>query len=296
MGANNPQTIRLIDHINSSDNGTYYEILGWIDNDRSKVDKEIFGYKVLGTFEILKEDVYKECYLVNNITTNANVRDESIKQVRAYNLPFESLIHPSVNTELVAIGNGCIIHENVVLEAGVNVEDFSVISSGSIICHETKIGKCSFISSGVKIAGLVDVQECVTIYLGALITPRVVLEAGSIISAGSVVFENVAKNTKVLGNPAKKISDVISDKQIGSAGTTEEKLEELFSREFKSLLNLKKNEYFADYDLLPSFEMLRLITFLEEEFQIKILDNEIDEMNLGSFENIITYINNKNSL
>ena len=59
MGANNPQTIRLIDHINSSDNGTYYEILGWIDNDRSKVGKEFFGYKVLGTFEILKEDSSK---------------------------------------------------------------------------------------------------------------------------------------------------------------------------------------------------------------------------------------------
>jgi len=297
MGANNPQTLRLIDDINKSEREFFYEIVGWIDNDINKIGSEYFGYKVLGTPEVLRESKYADCYLLNNITTNAKVRYDVTQQLIKYNLAFVTLIHPNVNTRFVEVGKGCIIHENVILEAAVCIEDFVVVSSGSIICHETKVSKYSFISSGVKIAGLVNVGECVSIFLGATLAPRLSIKSRSTISAGSVVFEDVDINTTVSGNPARKISLIQSESFEQTKSTVsdiKQRLKQLFTQEFISLLSIEGNEYFADYDLLPSFEMLRLITSLEEEFEIKILDSEIDEENLGSFENIIIFINNKN--
>jgi len=297
MGANNPQILRLIDDINKSEREFFYEIVGWIDNDFNKIGNEYFGYKVLGTPEILTESKYSDCYLVNNITTNAKVRYDVTQQLIKYNLEFTTLIHPSVNTHFVEVGEGCIIHENVILEAAACIEDFVVVSSGSIICHETKIAKYSFISSGVKIAGLVNIKECVTIFLGATLAPRLSIKSGSTISAGSTVFEDVDINATVSGNPARKIFPIapaLLNTKNSEILSLKQRLKKLFKEEFTTLLKIKEDEYFVDYDLLPSFEMLRLITSLEEEFNIKILDSEIDEENLGSFENIIIFINNKN--
>lgn len=297
MGVNNPQTIRLISDINKSSKTFTYEIIGWIDSDLSKVGNEYFGYKVLGTPSILKEYKYNDCYLVNNITTNADVRYATTQELLTYKLAFETLVHPSVNIDSVKIGNGCIIHENSILESTVEIDDFVVVSSGSIICHETKVGKYTFISSGVRIAGLVNIGEKVTIFLGAVLAPRLSIESGSIVSAGSVVFEDIRMNTIVSGNPARQISPIVSellDAKNSETFSLQQRLKKLFKEQFTTLLKIKEDEYFADYDLLPSFEMFRLITSLEEEFSIKILDSEIDEKNLGSFENIIIFINNKN--
>jgi sugar O-acyltransferase (sialic acid O-acetyltransferase NeuD family) len=293
MGANNPQTLRLINDINNAQDKIKYEILGWIDNDKSKIGSDYFGFKVLGLPNILNDDLYKDVHLVNNITTDARVRYETTQQLLQYKQNFETLIHPSVNSSFVRIQTGSIIHENVILEAGVFIDEFAVISSGSIVCHESKIGKYSFISSGVKIAGLVEIQERVTILLGATILPRLTIEEDAIISAGSVVVEEIKKSSLVIGNPARAIAKTFIKTPPSQANSIEEELSFIFAQEFKTLLSIKKDEYFADYDLLSSFETFRLITLLEETFHITIESNEIDEENIGSFEKILLFISDK---
>lgn len=285
LGANNPQIIRLIEDINASTIDVNYEIIGWVDNDAAKIGKSYFGYIVLGKPDILTN--YKDCFLVNNITTNAETRYETTQQLKNYKLDFETLIHPGINTHNVTIGSGVIIHESVILESNVEIDDFSVVCSGAIICHESKIGEYSFISSGVKIAGLVKVASQVTILIGATVTARVEVAQKTTISAGSVVFENTEPNTVIMGNPAKTIKKKV-DEQIDL--NFEEKLFEVLQKDFPKLLGIKKEEYFVDYDLLSSSDTFHLILLIEETFGINIADSDIKEENMGSVENILCFV------
>lgn len=294
MGANNPQTIRLIDDINSFGQDIKYEILGWIDNDTTKVGKTFFGYPVLGTPEILSKEIYRDVFLVNNITTDGMVREETTQQLLAYKLPFASLIHPSVNGKDVSFGSGILIHENVILEAGAIIDDYVAIASGAIVCHESRIGAYSFLSSGSVIAGMVDIGRCVTVFLGARIAPRLNIGTSAKISVGSVVVEDVASFALVGGNPARSI--IIDKKQEAIAcKNVVLELENLLKKNFPQLLGIKRDAYFADYELLKSFETLKLILELEKVFAITIRDEEVDECNLGSFDNLVVFIQSKSN-
>lgn len=289
LGANNPQTLRLIDDINNSKLQESFEVIGWIDNDEKKRGIEFYGYKVLGTPEILTQNEYKDCFVVNNITTSGVIRQKTTQQLLKYKLPFVSLIHPSVNTKDVTIGSGVIIHENVVLEADVHLDSYSCIASGTVICHESNIGKYCFISSGVVIAGLVDVKDCATVFLGARVAPRVTIGKNAVISMASAVFSDVDSGSTVIGNPAKKIQTQIQT----PAKTLKQRIDELLKKEFPKLLQIDEEEYFADYELLSSVETLQLILAIEKEFAIKIADSEVDEDNIGSLSNLYAFIATK---
>jgi len=292
MGANNPQTVRLIDDINSARDDIRYQILGWVDNDQTKTGQLFFGYLVLGTPEILRQEVYKDVSLVNNITTDALTRKETTHQLLSYGLPFLSLVHPSVSLKDVTIGEGVLIHEHVILEAYVKISDYVAIASGAIICHESSIGTYSFISSGVKVAGLVTIDKCVTLFLGAMIAPRIKIGESAKVSAGSVIFEDVEPLAIVGGNPARRV-ELKNQQKTMACTDVEFALENIFKRSFPHLLTIKKDAYFADYEMLKSFEILKLILELEAVFNIIVDDAEIDECNVGSFDNLVVFLQRK---
>ncbi|WP_342265702.1 DapH/DapD/GlmU-related protein [Cardinium endosymbiont of Philonthus spinipes] len=87
----------------------------------------------------------------------------------------------------VTIGNHCILHNGVVIEAEANIHDWVEIGAGSIIGEQ------------------VTLEEDVFIGMGARIIPGVTIQKGASIGAGSVVLGNVKSGDVLLGNPAKSI-------------------------------------------------------------------------------------------
>lgn len=204
MGANNPQTIRLIDDINETSTEKH-EILGWVDNDLTKEGRIFFGFSVLGPPDILSTQKYRDVFVVNNITRNGIVRRETSKQLLSYDLPFASLIHPNINTKYVSIGEGVVVHEGVLIEANCKISSYCAIGSGTIIGHETTVGEFTFVGINVSIAGGVIIGQAVTIWTSAVIGPRVRIGYESIIGANSTVLSNIEPNSTLAGNPARTI-------------------------------------------------------------------------------------------
>lgn len=64
----------------------------------------------------------------------------------------------------------------------------------------------------------------------------------------------------------------------------------IFSDEENSLAN---NESFLDKGVLDSTGILEVIFFLEEEFKIKVNDDELVPENLDSVDNITAFVNRK---
>lgn len=204
VGANNPEILRLISDIYAAESETY-EILGWVDNNEQKIGQDVFGYPVLGSPDILSQEHFKDAAVVNCVTTSGKVRKQVCEQLSALDVVPKTLVHPSIDTNQVLIGSGVLVHRGVILEAGVCIGDGSSIASGVTVCHETLVGRYCLLASGSVVAGQVKIQDEVTLWTGAIITPRLTLRHGAIIGAGATVFSDVDEHTTVAGNPARKV-------------------------------------------------------------------------------------------
>ncbi|MDB5053215.1 MAG: transferase hexapeptide repeat containing protein [Bacilli bacterium] len=122
----------------------------------------------------------------------------------------------------VRIGNEVLISRNVTINSSVEIGDNTRIMDNSHITGRVTIGKRVFISVGVTMAndnlfgrngfsGEVQgavIEDNVSIGVGSVIMPKVRIGNGSIVSAGSVVKDDVPEGVIVAGNPAKIVTRV----------------------------------------------------------------------------------------
>ena len=203
LGASNPETIRVINAIKK--NNKDFEFLGFVDNDPKKWGKEFYGYPIFGGLDKVKKLAKAGILFCNLITRDTLTRYETSKALVENDAKLANLIHPSVNLEMIKIGIGNYIQENVILQAGVSIGNNSSIHTGSLIGHETKIGNSAFIAHGCNISGKVTIEDGVFVGVGATILPRLTIGKWSIIGAGAVVIDNVPSYSVVVGVPAKII-------------------------------------------------------------------------------------------
>jgi len=203
LGANNPETIRVINACKKS-NPTL-EFCGFIDNDKSKIGKDFFGYPILGGFDYLENIKVSDFYFVNLITGDSLTRYKTTKILSNLGAKFTNLIHPSVNLEMVNLREGNYIQEQVILQAGVEIGKNSSIHIGTLVGHETKIGSSTFIAHGCNLSGCLNIGDGVFMGTGVSVIPRLNIGNWSIIGAGSVITRDVPAYSVVVGNPGKVI-------------------------------------------------------------------------------------------
>ena len=204
LGANNPHVLRVFRACSQADPSL--ELKGFIDNDPAKRGKEFCGFTIFGGHEVLSEPEFAEVSLLNCITRDARTRRLTCDELARYDLPFANLVHPGVSLDAVSCGGGLYILENVVVEAGVELSDHVSIHSGTIIGHETRIGRASFVAHGCAISGCVEIGSEVFVGAGAIVQPRLSIGEGAVIGSGAVVVKNVKPYDVVFGNPARRIN------------------------------------------------------------------------------------------
>ena len=214
IGANNPETARMMNAVKQRNKELNF--YGFIDNDLSKQNKSFLGLPVLGGDEIISKYVKEGNYFVNLITRDCKTRLETSLAVSKLGGKFINFIHPSVNLEMVKIGVGNYIQENVILQANVSVGNNSSIHIGSLIGHEVTIGHTVFIAHGCNVSGLVTIEDGVFIGTGTSIIPRLRIGKFSIIGAGTVVINDVPAYSVVVGNPGRIIKNNDTDYSDGN--------------------------------------------------------------------------------
>lgn len=98
------------------------------------------------------------------------------------------------------IGNNCKIQAFVFIPPGIFIEDNVFIGPRVTFCNvkypqATKRGKFE----------TTRICENATIGAGAIILPGITIGRNAIVGAGAIVTEDVLENTKVVGNPARRI-------------------------------------------------------------------------------------------
>jgi acetyltransferase EpsM len=181
------------------------EVEGFIENlNPDRCHAHLLGKPVLWVTEL--GNLEENCHLLCGIGTNR--RREYVEQVKPYNLPFATLIHPSARISQTSnVGTGGIISVNAVIAAHSSLGVHAIVNRGVLIGHHTQIGDYVTISPGANIAGKCVVEDGCYISMGAVIIDRVRIGANSVVGAGAVVTKDVPANVQVVGIPARVVKE-----------------------------------------------------------------------------------------
>lgn len=198
------ETALIVEDINNK--SREWNLLGFVD-DYKEIGEDINGYKVLGGNDYIN-NYEKEVYIVCAIA-NYNIKKSIIEKIKNYNVKFANIIHPSVNlNKTVDIGNGCIVYENSIITANINIGNHVIVSPKCGIGHDSIINDYCSLLWNVNVSGNVVLEEGVTMGSGSTIIQGKRVGHGSFIGAGAVVIEDIKEESVAVGVPTRYVEKV----------------------------------------------------------------------------------------
>ena len=181
-----------------------YEIVGFIDDDPTKTNQQISGYKILGTMNQLQNLIAKHTIEYGIVAIGDNLQRMNLASVvQSFGLELANAIHPSVLMDSdVKIGNGNYFGQNVVIVTGTEVGDCVNIHTGTTIDHDNCLANGVNIGPGSHTAGRVTIGKNSTLGTGSIVIPDIKIGENVLVAAGSVVINDIASSKFVAGVPA----------------------------------------------------------------------------------------------
>jgi sugar O-acyltransferase (sialic acid O-acetyltransferase NeuD family) len=138
-----------------------------------------------------------------------------IANARLDSKPISLISHKACidQTATLAEDGGIIVLPHSVISSTVKLGPFSIVGVGSIIEHDCTIGSFCTIGPGAVICGSVYVETSSFIGANATVIQSLSIGKCSTIGAGSVIINDVDERSVVVGNPGRKIKQVINNKQ-----------------------------------------------------------------------------------
>lgn len=173
-----------------------YAVAYFIDDDETK--NELMGLEVIA---------FEKCgHLPIALGVGSNsARKKVFNKIEREGYEILTLIHPSATISKRAdIGAGSVVMANAVINSDATVGIGAIINTASVVEHDNNIGNFTHISPNAALAGNVTIGDFTHIGIGSCVVQGVQIGTHCIVGAGSVVIDNIADNSKVVGNPAKK--------------------------------------------------------------------------------------------
>lgn len=121
---------------------------------------------------------------------------------------FFTAIHPSVLVaQRVTIGTGTVALQGSVIQHNTIIGKHVLINTSASVDHDNNIGDFAHISPNVTLCGHVTVGEGTHVGAGATVIPSVRIGAWATVGAGAVVTEDVPDHATVVGVPARIVRE-----------------------------------------------------------------------------------------
>ena len=180
-----------------------WNIIGFIDDNLSALEKIECDYKVVGTIKDWKP---KENERFVMAIAHPKTKQEIARNLKNKGAIFTSLIHPTASiSDMAQIGEGLVMYPHSLITVNTKIGDFVTILSFNEVGHDAVIGNYCTISSYCDITGGVKLGDRVFLGSHATIIPQRKVGNDVYIGAGSVVISNLKSSIHVFGNPAVKI-------------------------------------------------------------------------------------------
>jgi sugar O-acyltransferase (sialic acid O-acetyltransferase NeuD family) len=182
-----------------------WEVLGFVDEDKSKHGKIICDLPVLGGFDWFEGTERQKIRVLSGVGS-AQAKQHLVDASKKLGLEFCSLVHPDTRMSLyVSIGCGTVITASNIITTQVNIGDHVTINLNCTIGHDCDIGNYSTLAPGVRLSGNCKIGEGVELGTGCVVLPGITVGSWSKIGAGSVVTKHVTDGVTVAGIPAHVI-------------------------------------------------------------------------------------------
>ncbi len=148
-----------------------YLILGFLDDDETKIGGEFYGYKVLGNIDYLDELYTKTSFSTVLAIQDGIIRKVIVEKHKDFN-SWESIIHPTAviaSTSLVK--KGCIVFPHVTVSVDTEIGEFDLFYIHSTICNDCKIGNYVSVMSGASVSERAEIGDESFLAAGSTVYP-----------------------------------------------------------------------------------------------------------------------------
>lgn len=180
-----------------------YDILGFIDDDKSLKNKKVYNIPVLGGLDWFEKESPKDISCLVAIA-DSNSRLKIVKKLEKTNVKFPSIIHPSViASQLKEIGEGSVIQAGCIFASNTRIGNHVQINLDCTIGHDSFLDDFVTLTTGVHVNGNNDIGAGTYIGTGVVTKEKIKIGKWSIIAAGTVLLNNVPSYSMYAGIPGK---------------------------------------------------------------------------------------------
>ncbi|HNU23668.1 MAG TPA: acetyltransferase [Mesotoga sp.] len=184
--------------------------------------KENLGKEVLGIMTKYTDDQLEELHdkgikyafvTLGSVGTPDNrIRLFEMLKQTGFEIPV-IISKDAIVDETVEIDEGTVIMPGAIINPGTKIGKNCIINTGAIIDHDCMIGDQVHIAPGVTLSGSVKISMGSHVGTGASVIQGINIGRNVLIGAGSVVTKDVENNSRVMGVPARRISQSRNDKK-----------------------------------------------------------------------------------
>lgn len=180
-----------------------WHILGFLDDNLKALDGIPCEYSIVGTIKDWQPTAEQVFVLA---IARPDLKRKVTGIIEGRGGEFVSVIHPrAIIGEHTTIGRGVVIYPYAKLMPNSAIGDFSTMLDDAAVGHDARVGSYTTLCGSVGINGGVQVGDDVFVGSHAVVVPYLKIGDGAYVGIGSVVIMNVKAQTRVFGNPARKV-------------------------------------------------------------------------------------------
>ena len=170
------------------------------------MEKEKNGHSVIGRINELhrlyRDGLFDEI-IIGIGYNHLNYRKELYENF--FNIiPFGKIIHTTCWLDpTVIVKEGCFFYPNSTVDYKSIIMENTIIANDCTIAHDVLIGRHSFFSARIAVAGFVATGEQCFFGINSTIIDNVKIVDNTQLGAGTIVIKNIEKSGLYVGNPAK---------------------------------------------------------------------------------------------
>lgn len=185
-----------------------YTIEGIFDNNEQG---EYYGYPILGADEDLlsmQSRFYKIPLVL--VPDMPKVREKLYTMYKKNGFQFETVISPDALVSRSAkIGEGSMIQDGCNISSKVEIGRCVRVNSCANVMHESIVENFATVAPNAVILGRCNIGTRAYIGANATILPERVIGKDAIVGAAAVATKNVGEGNVMVGNPARKIRELV---------------------------------------------------------------------------------------
>jgi sugar O-acyltransferase (sialic acid O-acetyltransferase NeuD family) len=184
-----------------------FRIAGIVDM-KEKKGTSVLGYNIFAVDEDLPALVseYRNFFIAVGQTGSSHRRQHLFTVLKRLKACLPAIISPfSYISKYAEVGEGTIIMNGTLINAGVRIGKNCIINTAAVIEHDSVIGDHCHISTGSVINGECSVGEGALVGSNSVISNNLSIAKETIIGAGSVVIRSIEDSGTYAGVPVRKI-------------------------------------------------------------------------------------------